>query len=760
MEADKSKGEAKNGRAASAKSDAKGNGKGAGPEGARGAALSAAVTQIERQFGQGSLMRLGDDAASVGVSVIPTGALSIDIALGVGGVPRGRIVEIFGPESSGKTTLVYEIIAQAQKMGGICAFIDTEHAIDPAYARTIGVDIDELLVSQPDHGEQALEIADVLIRSGAIDVVAIDSVAALTPRAELEGQMGDQTVGLQARLMSQALRKLAGNLNRANTVCLFTNQIREKIGVMFGCFQYDARVVLADGSTETIGKIVNQRMPVEVMSMDPETGEISPKRIVEYYNNGETDEWLQFEVPAGAGSSKSKFICTPNHLIFTPEGEKHAADINEGDEILVAVKHYDLREDQLKLMLGSILGDGSLRYVSGQDNVRFRVGHGIEQREYCEWKHEMLAPFAGKLGNTGNGIGFDTIPMQQLGWLHDAVYATGGGRTVSDELIEQLDERAIAAWYCDDGTFSGNYKRWGHGKAEICNASLSEADKERLADRCEQLGMGRPTVTPRHLLFSGERAKQFHEKIAPYVHPSVDYKLHPDLRGRFEWQPDRSDAHLNGTRLKSRTRLKAVPMKVTRKYPASPRPSARKRERFDLQIEDNHTYLVNHVVVHNSPETQPGGRALKFYASQRIDIRRIETLKEGTEAVGNRVRAKIVKNKVAPPFRQAEFDIEYGVGISSEGCLIDLGIEHGIVQKSGAFFSYDGERLGQGRNNAKAFLRENASVANEIEEKIYEKLAIERPGAPKPELVKTDENQPQPDAANGSEPAEPAQAAA
>ena len=396
MEADKSKGEAKNGRAARVKADDR-NGKGSGPEGTRGAALNAAVTQIEREFGQGSLMRLGDDAARVGVAAIPTGALSIDLALGVGGVPRGRIVEIFGPESSGKTTLVYEIIAQAQKMGGICAFIDTEHAIDPAYARTIGVDIDELLVSQPDHGEQALEIADVLIRSGAVDVVAIDSVAALTPRAELEGQMGDQTVGLQARLMSQALRKLAGNLNRANTVCLFTNQIREKMGVMFG-----------------------------------------------------------------------------------------------------------------------------------------------------------------------------------------------------------------------------------------------------------------------------------------------------------------------------------------------------------------------------SPETQPGGRALKFYASQRIDIRRIETLKEGTEAVGNRVRAKIVKNKVAPPFRQAEFDIEYGVGISSEGCLIDLGIEHGIVQKSGAFFSYDGERLGQGRNNAKAFLRENPSVASEIEGKVYEKLDIERPGAPRPEPAEAakPEAESKPAAANGAEPAQPARAAA
>ncbi len=354
--------------------DAKANGKAetqgkTGADPAKGAALKAALTQIEREYGQGSVMRLGDRPA-VRVPTIPTGALSIDLALGVGGVPRGRIVEIFGPESSGKTTLVYEIIAQAQKMGGICAFIDTEHAIDPVYARTIGVDIDELLVSQPDHGEQALEIADVLTRSGAIDVVAIDSVAALTPRAELEGQMGDQQVGAQARLMSQALRKLTGNLSRANTICIFTNQIREKVGVMFG-----------------------------------------------------------------------------------------------------------------------------------------------------------------------------------------------------------------------------------------------------------------------------------------------------------------------------------------------------------------------------SPETQPGGRALKFYASQRIDIRRIETLKEGTEAVGNRVRAKIVKNKVAPPFRQAEFDIEYGQGISSEGCVLDLGIEHEIVQKSGAFFSYDGERLGQGRNNAKAFLREHPATVAEIESKIYGALGIERPGTPIAEVA-------------------------
>src|SRR6201999_2589055 len=200
---------------------------------AKDAALEATVTGIKREFGEGSLMRLGDKG-TVKVDSIPTGSLALDLALGIGGVPRGRIVEIFGPESSGKTTLVNHIIAQAQALGGVCAFIDTEHAIDPVYSRSIGVDTDELLVSQPDYGEQALQIADRLIASAAVDVVAIDSVAALTPKAGLAGQIGDTTVGLQARLMSQALRKLAGSLNRTKTDCLFTNQIREKIGVQFG----------------------------------------------------------------------------------------------------------------------------------------------------------------------------------------------------------------------------------------------------------------------------------------------------------------------------------------------------------------------------------------------------------------------------------------------------------------------------------------------------------------------------------------------
>ncbi len=321
---------------------------------AQEAALRGALTQIEREFGKGTLMRMGEAGAQVNCEAIPTGALSLDLALGIGGVPRGRIVEVFGPESSGKTTLVYHVLAQAQALGGVCAFIDAEHAMDPLYAKEIGVDIDELLVSQPDYGEQALEIADMLVRSGAVDVVAIDSVAALTPRKELEGQMGDQTVGAQARMMSQAMRKLAGNLNRTQTLCLLTNQIREKVGVVYG-----------------------------------------------------------------------------------------------------------------------------------------------------------------------------------------------------------------------------------------------------------------------------------------------------------------------------------------------------------------------------SPETQPGGRALKFYASQRLDIRRIETLKDGTEAVGNRVRVKVVKNKVAAPFRQAEFDIEYGKGISTAGCLLDLAVRFKVVAKSGAYYSYGEDRLGQGREEAKAFLKENRTISEKIEGQVY-----------------------------------------
>ena len=232
-------------------------------------ALELALAQIEKNHGKGSVMRLGDEVRQP-ISVIPTGSIALDVALGIGGLPRGRVVEIYGPESSGKTTVALHAVANAQAAGGIAAFIDAEHALDPEYAKKLGVDTDSLLVSQPDTGEQALEIADMLIRSGALDILVIDSVAALVPRAEIEGEMGDSHVGLQARLMSQALRKITGALSNSGTTAIFINQLREKIGVMFGCMSYGTRVQLADGTTEKIGKIVNQKMDVEVLSYDPD----------------------------------------------------------------------------------------------------------------------------------------------------------------------------------------------------------------------------------------------------------------------------------------------------------------------------------------------------------------------------------------------------------------------------------------------------------------------------------------------------------
>src|ERR1700678_1308363 len=275
----------------------------------RSKALDAALSQIEKQFGKGSIMRMGENM-HFNIESIPTGALALDMALGIGGLPRGRIVELYGPESSGKSTLAMHVVAEAQRTGGTCAYIDAEHAMDPIYARAIGVNVDDLLISQPDTGEQALEIADMLIRSGALEVIVIDSVAALTPRAEIEGDMGDSHVGLQARLMSQALRKLTGGLSKSNTVAIFINQLREKIGVMYGCFNYSARVVLADGTTEKIGRIVNQKMPVEVLSYDAKSESIIPKRVVNWFDNGNTDEFLQISVVKPSTNGKAQFGCT------------------------------------------------------------------------------------------------------------------------------------------------------------------------------------------------------------------------------------------------------------------------------------------------------------------------------------------------------------------------------------------------------------------------------------------------------------------
>ncbi len=371
-------------------------GSGKGVRGDRDKSLETALAQIERQFGRGAIMRLGDDTRAP-MEVIPTGSIALDVALGIGGFPRGRIVEIYGPESSGKTSLALHAIANAQKAGGIAAFIDAEHALDPDYAKKLGVDTDALLVSQPDTGEQALEIADMLIRSGAIDIIVIDSVAALVPRAEIEGEMGDSHVGLQARLMSQALRKIAGALNQTKTTAIFINQLREKIGVMFGCMSYGTRITLADGTQEKIGKIVNQRMDVEVLSYDPVTCQIVPRKIVNWFNNGPAERFLQFTVAKSGGNGRAQFAATENHLVRTPGGWRPAGELLAGDRLLVTEPHR-LSDQQVQVVLGSLMGDGNLSpNVSGRSGTRFRLGHGAKQsgvprlEGFAARQHRVLA---------------------------------------------------------------------------------------------------------------------------------------------------------------------------------------------------------------------------------------------------------------------------------------------------------------------------------------------------------------------------------
>ena len=686
----------------------------------RSKALDNALAQIERSHGKGSVMRLGDQAR-VPVEVIPTGAISLDIALGLGGLPRGRVVEIYGPESSGKTTVALHAVASAQRLGGIAAFIDAEHALDPDYAEKLGVDTDALLVSQPDSGEQALEIADMLIRSGALDIIVIDSVAALVPRAEIDGEMGDSHVGLQARLMSQALRKLTGALSNSGTTMIFINQLREKIGVMFGCLSYGTRVLLADGTTEKIGKIVNQRLPVEVMSYDPEADAVVPRRVVNWFDNGVTDHFLQFSVEKSGGNGLSQFAATENHLIRTPGGWREAGELVAGDRVMATETHR-LSDQQWQVVLGSLLGDGDLS-PNRRHGVRFRLGHGAKQVDYLDWKVSLLGNIGCSRRQDARGAAFaDFSPLPELGELQRTVYLGDGKRHITWDYLKALTPLALAIWFMDDGTFTARSQgrqlrtEGGSGRVQFCLEALSEGSRDRLVDHLRDThgldaswrrsGIRQMAV----LTMTTASSAAFLELVAPYVHPSMDYKLLPRLRGQCDVEPEFVDPI-----------LQPVPARI---LDIHVKPQTRSMHRFDIEVEGSHNYFADGVMVHNSPETTTGGKALKFYASIRLDVRRIESLKDGTDFVGNRTRVKVVKNKCAPPFKQAEFDIIYGQGISREGGLIDVGVDTGLVRKAGAWYTYEGDQLGQGKENARTFLRDNPDLANELEKRIMEKLNI------------------------------------
>ena len=684
--------------------------------------LDTVMAQVEKQFGKGAVMRLGDDVRPP-IDVIPTGSIALDVALGIGGLPRGRVVEIYGPESSGKTTVALHAVANAQRAGGIAAFIDAEHALDPDYAKKLGVDTDALLVSQPDTGEQALEIADMLIRSGALDVIVIDSVAALVPRAEIEGEMGDSHVGLQARLMSQALRKLTGALSTTGTTAIFINQLREKIGVMFGCLSSSTRVTLADGRTEKIGKIVNQKLPVEVRTYDPASDRIVSRPVTGWFDNGEAQRFLQVSVERSGGNGRSRFAATENHLVRTPAGWSEAGELVAGDRVMVT-EPARLSDQQWQVVLGGLMGDAHLvPDRRGRPGVRFRMGHGAAQAGYLDWKAGLLANIGQSRRTVASGaVCIDLTPLPELGELRSVVYWGDGKKHLTEDYLKALTPLALAIWYLDVGSFTvppqGPQQRTlgGSGRIQICVEAMSEATRSRLASYLQDEHGVACSVGPRGaaqqavLTMTTAGSARFQEVVAPFVHPSMADKLLPRFQGLFQVSPEFVAP-----------RDVLVPARV---LDVHVKPPTRSMRRFDIEVEGSHNYFADGVMVHNSPETTTGGKALKFYASVRLDVRRIETLKDGSDPVGNRTRVKVVKNKVSPPFKQAEFDIIYGHGISREGGLIDMGVEQGFVRKSGAWYTYDGDQLGQGKENARAFLRDNPDLADEIEKRIKEKLGV------------------------------------
>jgi recombination protein RecA len=623
--------------------------------------------------------------------------------------------------SSGKTTLALHAIANAQRAGGIAAVVDAEHALDMQYARNLGVDVQKLYLSQPDYGEQALEVVEGLVRSEHMALILVDSVAALTPKSEIDGDFGAAQMGSHARLMSQAMRKLTALAHKHNTLLIFINQIRMKIGVIFGCFSYGSRVTLADGGSMKIGQLVNQRLPLEVLSFNPETGQCEPRKITAWHDNGNADHFLQVIVEGVGGNGRATFGVTPNHMIFVPGAaggwnERPAGELVPGDMVgqRALIQFTDV---QRQLAVASVLGDGSIR-KAGRHYTAMRFGHGPNQTDYARWKQEIMEGCVAWSGeNASGGWSFDCRSSADMNAIHAEAY-DGKDRRLSARVLQELTPFGVAVWAMDDGTFSGSYARWGHGKFEISAASYTHDERELMAARLEELGCGRPTVGGHgRLVWSGDRNKQLNDRIAQFVPPCMDYKLHPNSRGRYQEPPDEPQ--------QDRYQLVATPI-----VDIYEKPQTRSMHKFDLTIEGHHTYLVDGVAVHNSPETTTGGNALKFYASVRLDVRRTGAVKEGGAAktdkevatVGNTTKVVVKKNKMAPPFREAEFNINFGRGIDKTADLLGMATQLGVTERAGAWYSYKNERLGQGFYNAVQALDDDPGRLADISKATYAKL--------------------------------------
>jgi recombination protein RecA len=758
-------------------------------------ALELAMAQIEKSYGKGSVMRLGDEIRQP-ISVIPTGSIALDVALGLGGLPRGRVVEIYGPESSGKTTVALHAVANAQAAGGVAAFIDAEHALDPDYAKNLGVDTDSLLVSQPDTGEQALEIADMLIRSGALDILVIDSVAALVPRAELEGEMGDSHVGLQARLMSQALRKMTGALNNSGTTAIFINQLREKIGVMFGSpetttggkalkfyasIRLDVRRIetlkdgtnavgnrtrvkvvknkcLAEGTrlfdpvtgtTHRIEDIVDGRKQIHVVAATKD-GRLQVRPVVSWFDQGVQDV-VGLRIAGGA-----ILWVTPDHKVLTEYGWRQAGQLHKGDRVAQPRRFEGfgagapIPADHARL-LGYLIGDG---YVGGKTPVNFIN----VQRALID----DVTRIAATLGCAAHPQGHMSLaiahrPGERNGVLDLCRRAGIYGKLAWEKTIPRwFFEPDIAADIVGNLLFGlfesdGWVSREHTGALRVGYTTTSEQLAQQVHWLLMRFGIvstvreydstqKRPSIVNRRRVQGKRQVFEVRitgmENVAAFADAvpmwgprgtALTKAIPVAMQGRRRGSQatylsaETADAVLNYLGERGVTAREAAAM--IGEGAGDPRGGMKqvlgvsrlRRDRVQALAEALDDKFLHEVLAED----------LRYSAIREVlPARRVRTFDLEVEELHNLVAEGVVVHNCSPPFKQAEFDILYGKGISKEGSLIDMGVDQGFIRKSGSWFTYEGEQLGQGKENARNFLMENADVANEIEKKIKEKLGI------------------------------------
>lgn len=609
-----------------------------------------------------------------GVQSIPTGIISFDAATGCGGFPKGRVVEIYGPESSGKSLLSLCAVAYAQKMFGATAlYFDVEGGTPVEWLKTLGINLDDFdIVGAGLTAEQNYDAMVAAIESNAYTYIIVDSLAAMVPRAELEGTIDKAYMAEAARASSKGIRKIIatlGALKSDGPCCIFINQTRMKPGVMFGCFHHDAHVVLEDGSTKMIGEIVNKQLKVNVLSVNTQ-GQIVSSPVVDWHKNGIAESFIKFTVEDYSGPGHRQFLCTSLHEIHSKNGFKAAKTLAKGDLVYVAVEKI-LSMDQRQLIIGSVLGDGSLLGSNGKYTAPYREDHGLKQTEYLKWKAELLKPIISQFVVQKDRASMSSKALVELGELREKLYKNRK-KVFTQEIANELNWLGIATWFLDDGTF---YKtdRGGYN-AELCLMGFDDKSIARIKMFfAKKLGKT-PYYLPiiRTIRFLAKERNVLFENIKTFVCPCMQYKLTEECKGQF----------ISRKPFESNPRKELMLVKIMNKTVVKHKPNMQK---FDITVDGTHNYFVSGVNVHNSPEDTPGGKALKFYAAQRyrVNQKSQSQITENGDVVGHSIEVKNKKNKLGPPLREGEFFINYTQGLDTIKSIMTMLKDRKMYSKDG-----------------------------------------------------------------------------